>query len=473
MMLARFKKLRARELPLHRAIISDIILWVMLALLLAWAVYWFAIFLPEKNGQTILLKFKDANQVTKGSAVTMLGTDVGYVKNIHLHQDHVDVLVQTYSKSLVIPSGATFTVLFNGLAGSKSIDIEVPKMPLPQIEGHPIYTVAEPVRLKTLLDYSVDMTQALTAGAQNIADFFGKKKPVEELQFNIHQAHQWTLDTLTYSGAIESDMRTLKQDLTFNVKEGHSTLTAFSRKAALFAEQTDPTKVRPMVISALTSIQNIRNTFIPSDGSPSIQNRVKQWNQTSTQIGSWARLTNIQISNFDLARALDKIEAGEDRFIAALDQIQAFFEKNDKQALQQLRLNIQAFNRQVLVLSFKLDPNQPNPALLPKNQAPTCTPIPHPPHRIPMKPPRPSSAGAIETFPIVDRNGSTQKHTNTWWDHYPSAKKALAGKANPYPGYVKPNAEGEKDAAFYLPLLNSISDFCVRAWDGLTALFTG
>lgn len=479
-MLARFKHLSKSDLPLHRAIISDIALWVVLALLLALGTYWFAIRLPERHGQSILLKFRDANQITKGSTVTMLGTDVGYVKNIRIHQDHIDVLVQTYSKSLPIPSGATFTVLFNGLAGSKSIDIEVPKTPMPQVGGRPVYTVAEPIRLKTLLDYMVDMTQALTMGAENITDFFGKKKPIEELQFNIQEAHQWSLDTLAYSNVLERDMRQFQHDAHHESTQAIHTLSTFNRKAILYGQRSNPEKVRPMVVSALQTLRQIRHAFIPeAPGKPTLHTHLLHWQQTASQMSNWSHQASLKVQDFPLSQVLDRIEIGEDRFIAFLDQMQAFFEQNNGQPLQQLRQNIQAFNRQVLALSLKLDVLQPSAAQQQSGAVPTpgCAPTSStcPPPRIPMKPPRPPASGAVQTFPIVDRGGHEQKHANTWWDHHPAAQKEITSKGyHAEPSYVQPKKQiNPKEPAFIASIQQNFSTFFETVWETITALFTG
>lgn len=468
-MLARLRHSRKSDLPLHRAIISDIILWIFLVLGALVAVYWFAIRMPEQDGQTILLKFRDANQITRGSAVTMLGTDVGYVKSIHIHQDHVDVFVQTFSKSLSIPSGATFTVVFNGLAGSKSIDIEVPRVPLPEMEGHPIYTVAEPIRLKTILDYIVDMTQGLTEGAEIIADFFGKKKPVEELQFNIHQAHQWTLDSLAYAEQITRDMRSFRQDLDQGVNSGARVLTNLSHRAKLMAARSKPERIRPEVVSALQTLHSIRNAVVADDPRQSpFALRIQRWNDGAMKVKLWTEQTNQKVQAFPLAHILDRIECGEDSFISFLDQIQAFFECNDKQKLQEFRQNIQAFNRQVIAIGLKMG------AAVPANKpyTPCCPPLSQP-KRTPMHPVRPSTSDAAPAFPVVDRSGTIQRHPNAWWDRHPSAKKEVASSP-PDNQYIRPGQKDEKDTeqSFFIPLLQGMSGFVGIIWDNLIAFFT-
>jgi hypothetical protein len=472
-MRANVEQVKKDDSPLHRAIISDIVLWVILALALALGIYWFAIRMPEMNGQTILLKFRDANQITRGSAVTMLGTDVGFVKNIQIHNDHVDVMVQTFSKSLSITSGATFTVLFNGLAGSKSIDIEVPKTPMPEIDGKPIYIVAEPIRLKTLLDYMVDMTQALTVGAENITDFFGKRKPVEELQFNIHQAHEWTQASLQGMGQSLDKMRELRQELEQATERGVQTAGRFNRRSVWLIEKTDPRLNRPKVESVLQSVQNIRRAFVPASpgGQPPLTIHLGSWKRI--QEGLNPKLTQFtrRVNAGSLDQILTRIESGEDRFIDFLDQAQAFFQCHGKCQFQQFRQNIQAFNRQVLALNLKLESRQGN-AVPQQPYTPCCPPL-SPPQTAPQKSThRPPAAKAVKLFPIVDQTGTRQKNPNTWWEHHPAAKRDADTKAERLQNQHVPPSTRKEEPVFFAPVIQGMGNFASMVWDSLVAFFT-
>jgi len=223
-MVDSLKRLKLRKLPLNRAIISDILLWVVLALAVAYGIYFFGIALPAKRGQVITLHFHNANEIAKGSPVRLMGTDIGFVSDLKIEHDYVAVTVQTYPGTLPIPSGATFNILFTGLAGAKSVEIEVPETPQPTINGQPVYLVEEPVRMRDALNASIDVTQSLQKGAENITDFFGKKKPVEELQFNIRQAHQISVIATRNASKMNGDITDIHHELHANAATGISTL---------------------------------------------------------------------------------------------------------------------------------------------------------------------------------------------------------------------------------------------------------
>ncbi len=175
---------------LNRGIISDILLWVVLLGLCIAALYYGVIVPSQAHRQLIEVSFKDANEITRGSMVRMMGVEIGYVEQIELKKDRVNMWIKTYPDSPKIPSGSTFTIQFTGLVGAKSIEVIPPKIRRPHRHGEPQYFVEEPIRLKDTNKYQIDIARALQRGAENFSDFFGKKKSVEELQFNIDESNQ-------------------------------------------------------------------------------------------------------------------------------------------------------------------------------------------------------------------------------------------------------------------------------------------
>lgn len=227
--------------------VSDLMLWASLAMLLALGTYYFWVQERESHRQLVRLSFRDANELTKGAMVRMMGTDFGYVKDIKIFRDRVDVWIKTNPHSLKIPSGSVFTIQFTGLVGGKSIEIIPPTVENPHINGKPIYLVEEPIRLKDTMDYQIDIAQALQRGAENFSDFFGRKKPVEELQINIRQAHHATQSANQTLSSVSTQMRNSNAD-------AHRTLTGINDSVQNFGvfireakETTEPTSFGPNV----------------------------------------------------------------------------------------------------------------------------------------------------------------------------------------------------------------------------------
>lgn len=220
------RNLKKRAVTLDRAIISDILLWLLVVLLLAYFVKLFAIDIPEQHGQRITLPFRDASAIIVGSPVRMMGLEIGYVSNIEVRADHIDVTIQTNPDAVPLPSGTTFTILFTGLGGSESIEASLPEEVKPRDlkSDHPVYLVNEPIRLNKVLKTSTDVTQALQQGAENIADFFGKKKPITVLQLNIRQVHDWSNSAMGVASKVESGFGKAQQIVGKSAKTQMATL---------------------------------------------------------------------------------------------------------------------------------------------------------------------------------------------------------------------------------------------------------
>lgn len=376
-MAASLKQMLNQKLPLNRAIISDILLWIALALLAAYAVYLFAIVFPAKRGQTINLHFKDANEISRGSAVRMMGMDIGFVNDVRILKDHVEIIVQTNPDAPKIPSGATFTVLFTGLAGSKSIEVELPDSPPhPTINGKPIYLVEEPIRMKDTLNASIDVTQALQKGAENIADFFGKKTPVEELQFNIKQTHQMTVVAIHNFIGMNQAVDHMRQEVTSNALAGIDTLSGLNHDTKALVRITDPATLHTHIRNGLQLAQKMGKLFSGEASgvanSLTLQNRLNQFNQTNTQISDRMQMLQNQVKNFPLWQWLQNVDTQEGHAVDFLNRADAFFATDRLPALKQARQAIQSFNRQLIQWN-----NQANAIQTQSNPAQNTTPSKH------------------------------------------------------------------------------------------------
>lgn len=352
------KRFTNRKLPLNRAIISDIVLWVFLTLLLAFLIYQFAVTLPAKSGQTITLPFRDANEISKGSSVRMMGTEIGFVDDVHILQDHVEIKIQTYPGTLKIPSGARFTILFTGLAGAKSIEVDLPTQPQPRINGHPLYLVEEPIRMKDTLNSSIDVTQALQKGAENITDFFGKKKPVEELQFNIRQAHQMSTVAVSNTQALNAALQDLTKEVATNTLEAIDTLSGLNRGSQRLVSLTQPDKLRSDFHRATATLHKFNSLFQAQTsgaaGMVSLPKRLSQLNQANGQLAYQLKHFNARVQQFPLAQWLNNLSQGQGQFQDFLSRADQFFAEDRLPALKQARHTIQKFNQKLETFNQKI-----------------------------------------------------------------------------------------------------------------------
>lgn len=437
-------KVRDKELPLNRAIISDIILWVILSLVLAFGVYYAMFRLPEKRGQHFTLHFKDANEITRGSTVRMMGTEIGYVSNLRIRPDHVEVTIQTYPNALPIPSGATFTILFTGIAGGKSIEIELPDIPRPPVQGKPVYIVEEPIRMKDTTDSTIEITQALQRGAENIADFFGKKKPVEELQYNIRQTHQWMNASVTFTDELDRQILALQNDLAESTRVGIDTLGGLKTRAGNAVSLTAPQRLRPKIFGVFEGMRQYGRLFSAQTQSTvqtvTLSDRLARVNAVNSQLSGWVQKSRTSVEHFPFAQYLDRFDTGYGRFEAFLNRADAMLSRDPTQEIRNFRRSVQGFNRQLESLDTRLQ----------KDPAPKSGP----------SVPNSGTLQKTQSIAIADRHGRPVTTVQSRWWEQPTAPRQAA-----------PEAEPVKAPSGLRGFVARLGQFFGTVWDALRSLF--
>lgn len=80
----------------------------------------------QKELLTYRIFMDDVDGLIEGSSVRLMGVPIGYVKTISIVQDQVYVKFVLTEKDVKLPQGVIATVEFNGMAGSKSLEIYPP-----------------------------------------------------------------------------------------------------------------------------------------------------------------------------------------------------------------------------------------------------------------------------------------------------------------------------------------------------------
>lgn len=180
---------------------SDIILWLTIFAAIGIFVYFQ---FKQQQRQTITLAFRDANEMTIGANVRMMGTDIGYVNGIELKNDHVDVQLKTERGMVSIPPGSRATISFTGLGGAKSIEIDPPRkfdlLAYRNLENRAHVSsngviVEEPIRQKDNFKYMIDIAESLKDGAKNFYNAFGEGTPEQaskNIKHTIQKSSQFT-----------------------------------------------------------------------------------------------------------------------------------------------------------------------------------------------------------------------------------------------------------------------------------------
>ena len=128
----------------------------------------------QKEFKTYRIYMEDIDGLIEGSPVRMLGTSIGYIKTVKIVQGSVYVKFVITDKTVSLPKGVIATVEFNGMAGSKSLELYPPDE-LSKAEGNMI-SIKKTNRLSNalgLLDNMFSKFMSIIVRCQVFADSMG------------------------------------------------------------------------------------------------------------------------------------------------------------------------------------------------------------------------------------------------------------------------------------------------------------
>ncbi len=126
----------------------------------------------KDNDYTIFMN--DVDGLIEGSPVRMMGIEVGYITKIKPTNEEVYIKFLITDKSVTIPQGTVATVEFNGMAGSKSLELYLPDQTTYIDKNVPILTVNPPKRLHDAAGLLSDMFDKLSSIIYTSSSFGNK-----------------------------------------------------------------------------------------------------------------------------------------------------------------------------------------------------------------------------------------------------------------------------------------------------------
>lgn len=103
----------------------------------------------------------DVDGLISGSPVRMMGVQIGYVESVKIVRDEVYVKFVLNNNDITLPKGVIATVEFNGMAGSKSLEIYPPDAT--SIATNKLIVTQSPKRLNDSLGLLCEMFDQLGA----------------------------------------------------------------------------------------------------------------------------------------------------------------------------------------------------------------------------------------------------------------------------------------------------------------------
>lgn len=124
-----------------------------------------------KKPNTYNILFKDIDSIVKGSPVRFMGMNVGHVVKLKRKDKYIICKIRITKENVKLPDMTRAKVAFNGLGGSKSIELLPPTTNDPEIKG---IIAAESMRINDL----AGMVKDLVDVAVIINDFVQAIDPV-------------------------------------------------------------------------------------------------------------------------------------------------------------------------------------------------------------------------------------------------------------------------------------------------------
>ncbi len=103
----------------------EVIIWLLVIVLGVGAVRYHNL-KKQSSFKTYQIFMQDVDGLIVGSPVRMLGVQIGYVKSVRIVQNYVYVKFVITNNGVNLPKGVIATVEFNGMAGSKSLELYPP-----------------------------------------------------------------------------------------------------------------------------------------------------------------------------------------------------------------------------------------------------------------------------------------------------------------------------------------------------------
>ncbi|MBQ3819763.1 MCE family protein [bacterium] len=163
---------------IHKYVWIEFGIWFIILLVLVFGIKLYNYKNSEKL-TTYQIFLPDVDGLVVGSPVRYLGVQIGYIDKIKIVYDEVYIKLIITDKDLKLPKGVIATVEFNGMGGSKSLEIYPPTKE--SIASGKIMAVSKPVRLNdaiALMDHMFDKIDSIASRFS----FFAKETGMTDIE---------------------------------------------------------------------------------------------------------------------------------------------------------------------------------------------------------------------------------------------------------------------------------------------------
>ena len=136
----------------------------------------------EKALVTYQIFMPDVDGLVVGSPVKFMGVQVGFIEKIKIVREEVYVKIVITDKSVTLPKGSVATVEFNGMGGSKSLEVYAPTEE--SLAEKKLLVVQNPTRLNDALGLLSEMFDKIDSITTRTS-FFAKETGMDNMESGI------------------------------------------------------------------------------------------------------------------------------------------------------------------------------------------------------------------------------------------------------------------------------------------------
>ena len=194
---------------IHKYIFIEFIIWffILFVVIIGIKIHCYH---KEKDLVTYQIFMSDVDGLIVGSPVKFMGVQVGYIEKIKIVSNDVYLKFVITEKDVELPKGSIATVEFNGMGGSKSLEIYPPTDE--SLAKNKLLVVQSPIRLHDSLGLLNDMFDKIGSISTKLSFFaketgaveMGKGVNVLDIQSNMGLLDKWLKEfsTLKKEGVI-------------------------------------------------------------------------------------------------------------------------------------------------------------------------------------------------------------------------------------------------------------------------------
>lgn len=156
----------------------------------------------KKSKELVTYQFfmPDVDGLIVGSPVKFMGVQVGYIKRIKIVSNEVYLKIVITDKNVTLPKGSIATVEFNGMGGSKSLEVYPPNKL--SLASNKIIAVQTPIRLHDSMILLSDMFDKIDSIMGRLS-FFAQETgalnvqqgvEINGIKDNVHYLDDWMIE---------------------------------------------------------------------------------------------------------------------------------------------------------------------------------------------------------------------------------------------------------------------------------------